>query len=79
MTTENADNTQEASSVQRLVSGRTVWWTHQWEAGDESGTSLLPFLLQKAMGDKAKVINDVGFVSIVRTDDLTHGESANTH
>ena len=68
---------QGASSVQQLVSGRTVWWTHHWKAGNESGTHRLPFLLQKVMGDKSQVINDVGFVSIVQTCDLTQGESAN--
>jgi hypothetical protein len=66
-----------ADRQQRLVIGRTVWWTHHWKAGDDSGTHRLPFLLQKVMGDKAQVINDVGFVSIVKTCDLTQGESAN--
>ena len=74
-TVEN--KTPECCPVQRLVSGRPAWWTHHWKAGDESGTHRLPFVLQKVIGDKAQVINDVGFVSIVQTCDLTQGESAN--
>jgi hypothetical protein len=73
----HADSHDRQLVVQRLVSARTVWWTHHWKAGDDSGTHRLPFLLQKVMGDKAQVINDVGFVSIVKTCDLTQGESAN--
>lgn len=71
--TDNA----ETRSLHPLVSGRTVWWTHHWCAGNESGTHRLPFLLQAVSGENSTVINDVGFVSSVKTCDLTQDESAN--
>ena len=67
----------QIKTVYPLVTGKTVWWTHYWIAGNNSGTHRLPFLLRSVDGENATVINNIGFVSGVKTCDLSQGESSN--
>jgi len=70
---KNTTDKLRAVDLPRLVSGRSVVWTHR----HEFGTDRLIYRLVSINGEHATVINDVGFRFGVKVCDLSPFSPAN--